>query len=100
MPDNNNQQKITKIPTIPFDVKIDITVGGGLYARLSQLMTHYASQKTEEEFSTILAFLQQPGNKPRDEFEYHVITLLSLVVEIEIKAKEQGKIIETEMPQA
>lgn len=97
---SNNQQKTTTIPAIPFDAKIDITIGGGLYARLSQLTTHFASQKSEEEFTKILTRLQQPGNKPLDEFEYHLITLLSLVAEIEIKAKEQGKTIDQEIAQA
>ena len=84
-----------KIKVIPVDVQIDITIGGGLFARLSQLITHYGSQKPIEEFTAIMKRLQTEA--PKDEFEYHLITLLSLVIEIEKKAIAQGKVEERDI---
>ena len=81
----------TKIEVIPTDAQIDITVGGGLYARLSQLITDYGSQKPLDEFNKILERLKT--EKPQDAFEYHLITMISLVIEIEEKAKAQGKTV-------
>ena len=85
----------TKIKTIPFDAKIDITVGGGLYARVSQFIQDWGSQKPIEEFTAILERLKT--EEPKDAFEYHLVTLLSIVIEIEEKATAQGKVVERDL---
>ena len=85
-------QPTTKIKAIPFDAKIDITIGGGAYARLAELITRYSSQKPIEEYTEILNRLKT--EKPKDAYEYDLVTLLSFVIEIESKAVEQGKIVE------
>jgi hypothetical protein len=85
----------TKVKVIPTEAQIDITIGGGLYARLSQLITDFGSQKPIEEFTAIMERLKT--EKPQDAFEYHLITLLSLVIEIEEKATAQGKVVERDI---
>jgi len=94
---SETNQQPTNIFGIPFEAKIAIEVGGGLYARLSQLMTHWAAQKSVAEFTAVLAFLQLPDSKPRNEYEYHIVTMLSILYEIEIKAKEQNQLVEKDI---
>jgi len=85
----------TKVKVIPPDAQIDITIGGGLYGRLTQFITDFGSQKPIEEFTAILERLKTEA--PKDPFEYHLITLLSLVIEIEEKATAQGKVVEKDI---
>lgn len=85
----------TKVKVIPTDAQINITVSGGFYARLSQLITHWGAQKSLEEFTATLERLKT--DKSKDEYEYHLVTLLSLGMEIEEAAKAQNKVVEQDI---
>lgn len=86
-----SEQNKGKIEVIPFDASVNVEIGGGMYARLHQLMWSKASKKTADDFAKLLEHLKQ-GGKPRDEYEYEIETYLSLLYGIELAAKEQGKL--------
>ncbi len=78
------------IENIPFDAIITIEVNGGFYARVVQLLLEMANNKDIKDLIQLMNELKT--REPKDDFEYHLITVLSLVSTIEKKAKEQGKI--------
>lgn len=78
-----------KIEIIPANAIITIEVGGGLYARIHQLMLDKAAEKTPEEFTQMLEYLKT--GKPRDKYEYTIETYLSILYQMEVSAKAQGK---------
>lgn len=76
-----------KWPTIPFESVVKIEVSGGMYARIMQLTQELAQEKGPEEFAKILEHLK--NGKERTRFEYHLVTVMALIKEIEEKAEEQ-----------
>lgn len=78
-----------KIESIPPQVIIDVKISGAFYGRIHQLLLHYCREKPPEEIQQIIATLDM--EKPRDDFDYHLGTILTMVLEIEKVAKEQGK---------
>ena len=85
-----------QVETIPFDAIISLEVGGGMYARLHQLLMTMAATKTPEEFKELTPFLI--SGKERNGFEYNLVTIISLINGLEVSAKEQGKIKMTDLP--
>ena len=86
------KQKVTGIKK---DAQIKITVSAGFYFRLAQLVVSYTSTWTSEELQELM--LKLKDTDPTDEKEYHLVTLVSLVNEIESKAKEQDLLITEEL---
>jgi len=84
---SNTQQ----LEAVPFDAMITIEISGAYFARLQQLTLHFSKTKAPDEFAKIVEELKT--REPKDEFEYHFITLLSLNHEIEVKAREQKKTV-------
>lgn len=85
----SNTEPTQKIEVIPYDSIIKVEVSGAYYARFHQLFISYISQKSPEEFAKILAELKD--REPATEYEHNVVTLLSFIKEIELKAKEQSQ---------
>lgn len=79
-----------QIETIPLDAIIEIKMSGAFFARIQQLVVNYSSQKTPEEFKQALENLK--SGEPKNEFEYHLLTLMVLMTDFEARAKEQDKI--------
>ena len=84
------------VDIIPYDSIIDIQVGGAFYGRIHELILYIAQQKEPQEFLKIMNELKE--REPKEPFEFHMITLLALVREIEEKAKEQNKIQKKDIP--
>ena len=85
-----------KVTGIKKDALIKIEVGGGFYFRLAQLVTFYTSGNwSTEELATTMGELQE--RDPANDEEYHLITLMSLVHEIEQAASKQDMIITEEV---
>lgn len=81
---------IKDVSVIPSEAQINIVVGGGLYIRLHQLLMDFATQKDPKEWAQDLTTIKEKGAETK--YQYNVETLLSLIVEIENKAKEQNQI--------
>jgi len=78
------------------DAIIKIEVSAGFFFRISQLLLEYGAEHFPgAELKDVMEFLKE-GN-PRTNYEYHLITLLSLVHELETQAKEQDLIITEEV---
>lgn len=85
-----------EVTGIKKDAIIKIEVGGGFYFRLAQFVTFYTSRTwTAEDLATTMKKLQD--KKPESDEEYHLITLMSLVHEVEERAKEQDMLITEEV---
>lgn len=85
-----------EVTGIKKDAIIKIEVGGGFYFRLAQFVTFYTARTwAAENLETTLEELQT--RKPETDEEYHLITLMSLIHEIEESAKKQDMIITEEV---
>lgn len=85
-----------KITGIKKDAVIKIVVGGGFYFRLAQFITLYTEKNwSAEEMAEVMTRLQD--SEPKTDEEYNLITLMSLVHDIEEKAKEQDQLITEEV---
>lgn len=81
--------KPIKLETIPHDAIIDTQINGGLIARLHQLLLAHCQLRSPEDLSHIMQELKT--REPVSGFEYHLITLLTLIQGIEEDARKQGK---------
>jgi len=85
-----------KYKTIPHDAIISIEVSGAFYNNLSNLLLHLSSSVSEEEFKAMLEALKE--NKPAKNItEFNIHMLFSLIYEIEKNAKNQNKVVTTEI---
>jgi hypothetical protein len=80
-----------KIDVIPYDTLVSVEVSGAYYARVQQLLMYIFKDKAADEVSKCMEELK--SREPKDIFEYQVITILSLMYEIEVKAREQKKTV-------
>jgi len=78
------------IESIPPQNIIDVKISGAFYGRIHQLLLYYCREKSPEDIQQRIATLDM--EKPRDDFDYHLGTILTMVLEIEKVAKEQGKV--------
>jgi hypothetical protein len=81
---------------IPKDALINIKISGAFYMNMQQMLYSLASQKTPEEFTAIMHKLK--SGTPENEYEFQILTLVSLVMEVERSAKEQNLLVEVELP--
>jgi len=77
---------------IPEDQIIDIQVSGLFYTQLVNNLLGVGNTLPPEQFKEILESLSKEGPlPPKDATELTIRSLASLIYEIELKAKEQGK---------
>lgn len=79
---------------IPKDALINIKISGAFYINMQQLLFSIASQKSPEEFTALMQKLK--SGQPENEYELQVLTIVSLVLEVERAAKEQDLLVEVE----
>lgn len=85
-----------KLKTIHSDKVVTIEVGSGFYSRVQKLLfTHINSVEPEV---SIKALNEIKSRDPKDEWEANLLTLLTLVYNIEAKFHEQGFTTETDFP--
>lgn len=82
--------------TIKPDVLIDIQISGTFYRRMVDLLTMLGESVPLEDFKKVLDKLKE-NNPAEDMFEFSVHTIMSLIYEVEKKAKEQNKTTQAEM---
>lgn len=73
----------------PFDETVSIEMSGAFYARITQLLMDHVNTKGHQEVAQI--FEELTKREPKDAYEYHLITLSSLVKEVERQVQEQNK---------
>lgn len=94
MSDEKDQLAIFKAKEIQSDAVITVDIGAGFYTRFQELMFWYVNQEPADKSIKALEALKD--REPKDKFEYHLITMLSLVYSIEDAAAAQGKMQERE----
>lgn len=83
-------------PSIPHDAIIDIQISGYFYEQLVNSMTALSESRPQEELNS--ALLSMKEDRPaKDYYEASVRTFVSLVYEIESKAKFQNKMTDVEI---
>jgi hypothetical protein len=85
-----------KYDRIPPDAIIDIQVSGTFYRGIVDLLTMLSNTVPLEEFKAILEKLKS-NNPAESMIEFNVNILMSLIYEIEKKAKSQNKTKEEEV---
>lgn len=93
MDSTNNEFQGKKVSVMPDDVLVDIKVSGTYYKRLQALFIYLAEKKDIKEFLILYAKMVQGGD-PVDEYEWHLHTVLSMIIEIEKVAKENNLVKE------
>jgi hypothetical protein len=78
-----------EVEVIPHDAVVTIEVSGTYYARVIRMIAAHGALK-KEEMGERLQSLE--ANAPKDEFDYSLITMLTLSKTIEDAAKDQGKL--------
>lgn len=86
--------KVT-LKTIKPGSTIKIEVGEGFYSRFQKLFFWVTGKDQERAVKTIHALKDR---EPIDEFENHLVTMLSLIYEIEAKAEDQDCLEEKSFP--
>lgn len=88
--------KTTQIEVFPFDKIVTVEISGGFYARISELLLHHTGGKDMKDLAKVIAELKD--REPENDFEYHLITLLTLIGSIEKSAKDQDLLVFKEVP--
>jgi hypothetical protein len=85
-----------QIETIPLKAIVELKVSGAFYSRMHQLLITFSAQKKPEEFAEILNRLKTEA--PKDEYENHLWTLLTFMIDFEASAKLQDKMVMQDYP--
>lgn len=80
-----------KYTVIPQDSMVDIQVSAVYMMRVQSLMQYLARNYGNDPFLEFAKHMIEEEGEPRNEVEEHIVTLVSLINEFELKAKEQGK---------
>jgi len=84
------------ITVLKFETLVDLKISGAYYARIQDLLLYITTTGDKE---TIIKASENLKNKvePTNALEYNLETLLILINEIELQAKEQGKFDQQEI---
>lgn len=86
----SNEKEVTAVEAISNEAVIDIKISGLFYGRIHQMLLYYAGDKSVDEFIKEIKAVK--AGPPKNAYQEHLLTLITLVHEIETKAKIQGKI--------
>lgn len=93
--DNSNTQKV-KVTSIPTDVQITFTIGGGFYQRLNKLLINYSDSVDMKEYLAALYKIKK-NIAHKDQYAFNLETLIILLRDIELSFKEAGLTEENEI---
>ena len=82
---NNNKP----VHVFPPEAIVDIKVSGGFYIRLTKLLGDLVIRYTPEKTIAMIADLQK--REPENDDEFNLLTLITLVNELEKAARDQNK---------
>lgn len=86
-----------KIEIMPDDAIMDIKISGTFYKRLQALFIYLSGRKDPKEFLIYYAKMVK-GEEPKEEYELHLQTVMSLLLELEKAAKESKLTKEIDTP--
>jgi len=92
MEENNDK---VKVKGIKLESLVNIEISGAYAARVQSFLIYYGTFKTTDEVQKIIEELKT--EEPKDEYSFHLLTLLMLIKEIEEKAEKQGLIEDLEI---
>lgn len=93
--ENKSEIKV-KFALLKPDAIVPIKIGVGFYQRLQNLMYDHYNQIPLEEAAGALTELAS-GKDPKNAWEYHLVTLMTLLYELEVCATENGLIEDREL---
>ena len=93
MDSTNKDFQGKKVSVMPDDALVNVKVSGTYYKRLQALFIYLAQKKDIKEFLLLYAKMVKGGD-PIDEYEWHLHTVLSMIIEIEKVAKENNLVKE------
>lgn len=98
--ENNNNEEVKlpeglpeKVEIIPEEAIMDIRISGTFYQRIQALFIYLSQKKDPKEFLLHYAYISQ-GGEPKEEYDFHLYTLMALLLEIEKCAKEKNLTLE------
>jgi|688.fasta_scaffold385037_2 hypothetical protein len=89
--------KKMQVKSIPYENIINIQISGAYYMRIQNLLFSLMGNFKEEDLKDFFTRLQNNNNEFKDSNEYNLATILILINEIELQAKEQNKITDQEV---
>jgi hypothetical protein len=90
-----DDKKMIEVDGFPMDATVNIEIDGNMYIRLSQFMIEYSMKMGYKALPQFLA--EMNTREPKNNYEYHVLTLLLLIGDIEEKLKETGQMTKIEV---
>lgn len=88
-----------KLGTIKLQDEVSVKLTGNLMLRLQAVLTDLIMNGIgQEEYPEVHKRIIVDGGEPKSVKEESLITLYTLIVEFEMAAKEQGKVVEAELP--
>lgn len=94
---SNDVKKPIQLEAIQMDSIIDLQISGGFYKRLQDLMPYLSQKEGLDKFSAALVSIK--AGEPKTEFEYHLLTVMTLIFEIEKNAGIQKKLKMVDLPE-
>ncbi len=93
-----SEKKFVKLKEILPDKIVSVEVGTGMYNRVQTLLFDHLN--SVEGDVSVKALNEIRSREPKNKFEYNLLTLLTLVYNIESRFQEQGftKEVEVEVP--
>jgi hypothetical protein len=79
----------SEVEVFPLDAVVSIEISGSFYARLTQLLLDHATSKDNN--SLVAAYESLKSGDPKDAYEYHLLTLSSLIKAIEDEVRKENK---------
>lgn len=86
-PTSEKTETKESVEVIAPDKIVNIQVSGAFYIRLQNLIIYLSSKKDIKEFSAVM--LELTKREAKDEYEFNLVTVLMLLNEIEVQAREQ-----------
>ena len=80
-----------KYTVIPQDALVDMQLSAVYMMRVQSLLQYLARNYGNDTFHEFAKHMNEEEGEPRNEVEEHIVTLVSLINEFELKAKEQDK---------
>lgn len=89
------ENKKVKYKGIKFDSLIKLEISGTFAGRLQMLLMYILQQKNVSEITKVVNDLKT--REPQNDFEFHVLTMIILIQDLEKAAAEQNLIVDQEV---
>jgi hypothetical protein len=86
-----------KLKSLSYETSVNMEISGAFMTRIQQLLFYMINQIGQPVFLEAYQRLIK-GETPKNEVEEHLLTLLTMIVDFEKSAEDQGKIELKEIP--